>query len=98
MHRGADRSARPLLRHAEGRRSLGSADLAAALDNKNQIQYTYTIKNGDTELRREYKYYRVYAYLIDSNGNITLSAPIFQTIYDIASIQNGSAEMKPVSN
>lgn len=70
----------------------------AALDNKNQIQYTYTIKNGDTELRREYKYYRVYAYLIDSNGNITLSAPIFQTIYDIASIQNGSAEMKPVSN
>ena len=70
----------------------------AALDNKNQIQYTYTIKNGDTELRREYKYYRVYAYLIDSSGNITLSAPIFQTIYDIASIQNGSAEMKPVSN
>ena len=66
------------------------------LDNKNEIEYYYTMAANGTK-ERELKYYRVYSYLKDANGNVVaVSDPIYLTIYDIASIQNGSAEMPGV--
>lgn len=63
------------------------------LDNKNEIEYYYTMAANGTK-ERELKYYRVYSYLKDANGNVVaVSDPIYLTIYDIASIQNGSAKM-----
>jgi len=66
------------------------------LDNKNEIEYYYTMAANGTK-ERELKYYRVYSYLKDANGNVVaVSDPIYLTIYDIASIQNGSAKMPGV--
>ena len=66
------------------------------LDNKNEIEYYYTMAANGTK-ERELKYYRVYSYLKDANGDVlAVSDPIYLTIYDIASIQNGSAEMPSV--
>jgi|GEM_PF-2946131 fibro-slime domain-containing protein len=77
-----------------------------SLDNKNRIQYYYSLANKrhttDTEqyeltddLTNKKKYFRAYAYIADySNGtysNIQISpTPVYFTIYDMATIENGS--------
>ena len=78
---------------SSGDKYLLSIKKASTMDNKNQVEYAYTIA-GNNELHRELKYYRVYAFLKTSTGEITISDPIYLTIYDVASIQNGSAEMQ----
>ena len=82
---------------SSGGKYLLSIKNASTMDNKNQVEYAYTIA-GNNELHRELKYYRVYAFLKTSTGEITISDPIYLTIYDVASIQNGSAEMQSQMN
>ena len=60
------------------------------LDNKNEIEYYYTVAANGIK-QRELKYYRVYSYLKNASGTVVaVSDPIYLTIYDIASIKNGA--------
>lgn len=60
------------------------------LDNKNEIEYYYTVASNGIK-QRELMYYRVYSYLKNASGTVVaVSDPIYLTIYDIASIKNGA--------
>ena len=65
------------------------------LDNKNRIQYFYSLANRshsnlNTVLNNRNYVYRAYAYICDNDySNIQISpTPVYFTIYDMASIQN----------
>ena len=76
------------------------------LDNKNRIQYYYSLANKshttdtskyvlDDTLQNKYKYFRAYAYIADYNSgsysHIQISpTPVYFTIYDMATIENGT--------
>lgn len=78
---------------AQGNFLLSEFDVRK-LDNKNRIQYYYSLPNrshadlSDTE--RRIKVYRAYAYIRSKdNSEIQISqVPVYFTIYDIGSIQN----------
>lgn len=74
-------------------------DTNKGLDNKNCIQYYTSIKNRNVDgssgnllntNNNRYKVFRAYAYIGDVNGsslkNVTLSVPIYFTIYDIGKL------------
>ncbi|MBQ9680082.1 MAG: hypothetical protein IJV48_05320 [Ruminococcus sp.] len=76
-----------------------------SLDNKNRIQYYYSLANKrhtesttqyelTDDLTNKYKYFRAYAYIYDVNdkaNTIHISpTPVYFTIYDMATIENGS--------
>lgn len=74
----------------------------ANLDNKNRIEFTKVVPNisqsDKSDTGRKNYVYRAYAYMIDwniENGvpttikSIQISDPIYYTIYDIATIENG---------
>ena len=72
----------------------------SSLDNKNRIEFYRGVPNitqkadsfaNANETNRKYYVYRAYAYMKDSNG-VTLSKPVYYTIYDIATIANGVDE------
>ena len=81
---------------------LDSAISVAKLDNKNELEYAYSFANISqsasseyrTETTRKDKLYRAYAYLIHIGGSEDgedvkmISAPVYFTIYDMASIVN----------
>ena len=63
------------------------------LDNKNRIEYFYALNNRrlDTNtgyllntMQNRYKVFKAYAYAKDSSGNVTISDPVYFTIYDVA--------------
>ena len=65
------------------------------LDNKNRVQYYYSLPNRkhqtlEDSLTRRFKVYRAYSYLRNAdNSKIEISqVPVYFTIYDIGSIQN----------
>lgn len=74
----------------------------ANLDNKNRIEFTKVVPNisqsDKSDTGRKNYVYRAYAYMIDwnmENGvpktikSIQISNPVYYTIYDIATIENG---------
>lgn len=76
-----------------------------SLDNKNRIQYYYSLANKrhtestiqyelTDDLTNKYKYFRAYAYIYDvadKANTIQISpTPVYFTIYDMATIENGS--------
>ena len=82
------------------------------LDNKNCIQYYYSLNNrkyseNDTAellntLQNRYKVFRAYAYIGDvvpnddtKLSNVTLSAPVYFTIYDAGSQQTDDNVIRP---
>ena len=81
---------------------LNSEISVAKLDNKNELEYAYSFANISqsasseyrTETTRKDKLYRAYAYLIHIGGSEDgedvkmISAPVYFTIYDMASIVN----------
>ena len=81
---------------------LNSEVSVAKLDNKNELEYAYSFANISqsasseyrTETTRKDKLYRAFAYLIHKGGGENgedvkmISAPVYFTIYDMASIVN----------
>ena len=68
------------------------------LDNKNRVEYVKAFANVNSQLqptdRKDYVY-RAYAYMIEPDGTtVTVSNPVYFTIYDIASIENGASQSK----
>lgn len=65
------------------------------LDNKNRINYYYSlpnIKHSDlTATTRKNMVYRAYSYLRNGSSLVMVSEPVYFTIYDIASIANSTA-------
>ena len=65
------------------------------LDNKNRINYYYSlpnIKHSDlTATTRKNMVYRAYSYLRKGSSLVMVSEPVYFTIYDIASIANSTA-------
>ena len=66
----------------------------ADFDNKNELEYYYNFanisQNADYRTRTAYKNYafRAYTYLYVEGGQRIISAPVYFTMYDIASIEN----------
>lgn len=64
------------------------------LDNKNRINYYYSlpnIKHSDlTATTRKNMVYRAYSYLRNGSALVMVSEPVYFTIYDIASIANST--------
>lgn len=66
----------------------------ADFDNKNELEYYYNFANisqsADYRTRTNYKNYafRAYTYLYVEGGQRIISAPVYFTMYDIASIEN----------
>lgn len=62
------------------------------LDNKNRINYYYSLPNIShstlEQTERKNKVYRAYTYLRNASGAVIVSQPVYFTIYDIASIAN----------
>lgn len=73
---------------------LKSEFTLADLDNKNRINYYYSlpnIKHSDlTATTRKNMVYRAYSYLRNGSTLVMLSEPVYFTIYDIASIANST--------
>ncbi len=68
----------------------------STLDNKNQMKYSLDMKNKEfstlaepTSPYRNYVY-RAYTYTKIGDDNVVVSTPVYFTIYDIASIENGT--------
>jgi len=74
---------------------LKSEFTLAELDNKNRINYYYSlpnIKHSDlTATTRKNMVYRAYSYLRKGSSLVMVSEPVYFTIYDIASIANSTA-------
>ena len=74
---------------------LKSEFTLAELDNKNRINYYYSlpnIKHSDlTATTRKNMVYRAYSYLRNGSALVMVSEPVYFTIYDIASIANSTA-------
>ena len=74
---------------------LKSEFTLAELDNKNRINYYYSlpnIKHSDlTATTRKNMVYRAYSYLRNGSYLVMVSEPVYFTIYDIASIANSTA-------
>ena len=82
--------------YGEGHEYLKSVIALNKLDNKNRIEFTQAFPNishssGQNTGRKNYVY-RAYAYMVEKNGTIQLSKPIYFTIKDIAEIANGYDE------
>lgn len=82
--------------YGEGHEYLKSDIALNKLDNKNRIEFTQAFPNishssGQNTGRKNYVY-RAYAYMVEENGTIQLSKPIYFTIKDIAEIANGLKE------
>ena len=82
--------------YGEGHEYLKSVIALNKLDNKNRIEFTQAFPNishssGQNTGRKNYVY-RAYAYMVEKNGTIQLSKPIYFTIKDIAEIANGLKE------
>ncbi|MBQ7744828.1 MAG: hypothetical protein IJT85_04590 [Ruminococcus sp.] len=78
----------------EGNLIISEFDVSK-LDNKNRVQYYYSLPNRkhqtlEDSLTRRFKVYRAYSYLRNADGTqIEISqVPVYFTIYDIGSIQN----------
>lgn len=72
---------------------LKSEFTLSELDNKNRINYYYSLPNiSHSKLEptvRKNKVYRAYSYLRDANNDVVaISDPVYFSIYDIASIEN----------
>lgn len=76
----------------------------SSLDNKNRAEYIKVFANvkqpaaGETSLtpstRKNYVY-RAYSYMIEADGEtVTISNPVYFTIYDIATIADASTQSK----
>lgn len=65
------------------------------LDNKNRINYYYSLPNikhsNLTATTRKNMVYRAYSYLRNGSSLVMVSEPVYFTIYDIASIANSTA-------
>ena len=88
----------------EGRQYMNSFITLSSLDNKNRAEYIKVFANvkqpaaGETSLtpstRKNYVY-RAYSYMIESDGKtVTISNPVYFTIYDIATIADASTQSK----
>ena len=82
--------------YGEGHEYLKSDIALNKLDNKNRIEFTQAFPNishssGQNTGRKNYVY-RAYAYMVEKDGTIQLSKPIYFTIKDIAEIANGLKE------
>lgn len=82
--------------YGEGHEYLKSVIALNKLDNKNRIEFTQAFPNishssGQNTGRKNYVY-RAYAYMVEKDGTIQLSKPIYFTIKDIAEIANGYKE------
>ena len=88
----------------EGRQYLNSNITLSKLDNKNRAEYIKVFANvkqpaaGETSLtpstRKNYVY-RAYSYMIEADGKtVTISNPVYFTIYDIATIADASTQSK----
>lgn len=75
---------------------LNSNIALATLDNKNQCKHSVDMSNkvlrGDNLEEGTLKnyVYRAYTYIQLSDGSIVLSDPVYFTIYDVATINNGT--------
>ncbi len=71
---------------------LKSEFTLAELDNKNRLNYYYSLPNiSHSSLEptvRKNKVYRAYAYLRNASGAVVVSNPVYYSIYDIATIAN----------
>ena len=88
----------------EGRQYMNSFITLSSLDNKNRAEYIKVFANvkqpaaGETSLtpstRKNYVY-RAYSYMIEADGvTVTISNPVYFTIYDIATIADASTQSK----
>lgn len=78
----------------EGRNLLKTEIATSKLSNKNRIEFykgfANSIYNSTTD---KYTYtnalylIKVYSYMIDTNGNVTLSDPVYINFYDVATMQ-----------
>ena len=70
------------------------------LDNKNSIEYYYAFanvsmtsanenNNNIVATTRRDKVYRAFSFIVDENGNATVSTPVYFTIYDVATVADG---------
>ena len=86
----------------EGRQYMNSFITLSSLDNKNRAEYIKVFANvkqptaGETSLtpstRKNYVY-RAYSYMIEADGKtVTISNPVYFTIYDIATIADASTQ------
>ena len=89
-------------KYGDGHEYMYSNIALSKLDNKNRIEFTKAFPNikttGENTGRKNY-IYRAFGYMIESDGTVTISEPVYFTFYDIASIENGVTQSKPtVSN
>ena len=79
---------------AEGRNLLKTDIDLKSLSNKNRIEFYKGFANAKYDSATDtYDYtnamyvMKAYSYMIDTNGNVTLSNPVYVNFYDIASMQ-----------
>ncbi len=79
---------------AEGRNLLKTVIDPESLSNKNRIEFYKGFANAKYNSETDtYNYtnamylMKAYSYMIDIDGNVTLSAPVYVNFYDIASMQ-----------
>lgn len=87
--------------YGDGHEYMYSNIALSKLDNKNRIEFTKAFPNikttGENTGRKNY-IYRAFGYMIESDGTVTISEPVYFTFYDIASIENGVTQSKPTVN
>ena len=87
--------------YGDGHEYMYSNIALSKLDNKNRIEFTKAFPNikttGENTGRKNY-IYRAFGYMIEEDGTVTISEPVYFTFYDIASIENGVTQSKPAVN
>ena len=82
------------MKSSEGRNLLKTAIDPESLSNKNRIEFYKGFANAKYDSATDtYDYtnamyvMKAYSYMIDTDGNVTLSNPVYVNFYDIASMQ-----------
>ncbi len=80
----------------EGHQYTNSDIPIKSLDKKNRVVYVKSFANVNSQLQptdRKNYVYRAYAYMLEPDGTtVTVSNPVYFTIYDIATITNAGSQ------